>query len=158
MILSNKPYLIFTCFLVSQTASLLRWYAALAWPWAAERMAPGQCSFHNILSDKAANVRAAGRMLVFKLFYIKFLSIYMGFYAWSHMVKHQMYGVSFKFSMMNHDINFGHSWNIFRCSVGTALHSLGICYHLQHKFAQAQTCYEVTFCALISFYFFVQFL
>uniref|UniRef100_K3Y894 Uncharacterized protein n=1 Tax=Setaria italica TaxID=4555 RepID=K3Y894_SETIT len=26
--------------------------------------------------------------------------------------------------------------------VGTALHSLGMCYHLQHKFAQAQTCYE----------------
>uniref|UniRef100_A0A0D9W342 MalT-like TPR region domain-containing protein n=1 Tax=Leersia perrieri TaxID=77586 RepID=A0A0D9W342_9ORYZ len=26
--------------------------------------------------------------------------------------------------------------------VGTALHSLGICYHLQRKFALAQTCYE----------------
>jgi len=26
--------------------------------------------------------------------------------------------------------------------VGTALHSLGICYHLQRKFAEAQTCYE----------------
>uniref|UniRef100_A0A0D9W343 MalT-like TPR region domain-containing protein n=1 Tax=Leersia perrieri TaxID=77586 RepID=A0A0D9W343_9ORYZ len=27
--------------------------------------------------------------------------------------------------------------------VGTALHSLGICYHLQRKFALAQTCYEI---------------
>lgn len=27
------------------------------------------------------------------------------------------------------------------------MHSLGICYHLQLKLAQAQTCYEVTFVA-----------
>ena len=65
--------------------------------------------------------------------------------------------MSLTFSMMNHDINFGHSSNIFHCSVGTALHSLGICYHLQCKSAQAQTCYEVTFCDLINFYFFFSF-
>ncbi|WVZ54278.1 hypothetical protein U9M48_005101 [Paspalum notatum var. saurae] len=29
------------------------------------------------------------------------------------------------------------------CGVATALHSLGMCYHLHHKFAQAQTCYEI---------------
>lgn len=31
------------------------------------------------------------------------------------------------------------------------MHSLGICYHLQLKLAQAQTCYEVTFCCLMSY-------
>jgi hypothetical protein len=66
------------------------------------------------------------------------------------MVKRQLHYVVSKLSMMDHCFNFAHSSNIFHCRVGTALHSLGMCYHLQLKFAQAQTCYEVNF--LFNFY------